>query len=144
MRITLLVIFAAFVLSSCQQKNYVEDEQAVIKVLRDQEKNWNNGDLDGFMKGYWNSPELSFTGSKGVTKGWDNTNTNFKTAYASKDRMGELSFDIEAINRISDTAYHVIGQFTLIRAEDQPTGFFTLIIKKIDGHWYITSDHTCG
>lgn len=142
---SIISIICTFVLlTSCDMSTPIQDEQAVVKVLRDQEQYWNDGNIDGFMKGYWNSPELSFTSNNGVTKGWDQTNENFKTAYATKERMGELHFDIEAINRLSDSAYHVIGQFTLKRQDDAPSGFFTLIIKKIDGQWCIASDHTCG
>src|SRR5438477_646886 len=36
-------------------------EQAIRKVLDDQTRAWNRGDIEGFMVGYWKSPELTFT-----------------------------------------------------------------------------------
>ena len=37
---------------------------AIKKMLTTQQKCWNNGDIDGFMEGYWNSKELIFTSAK--------------------------------------------------------------------------------
>ena len=34
---------------------------AIKKMLASQQDCWNNGDIDGFMKEYWNSEELIFT-----------------------------------------------------------------------------------
>ena len=46
-------------------------------VLDDQRAAWNRGDVDAFMKGYWNSPALSFAGTSGITRGghlsWNDT-----------------------------------------------------------------------
>src|SRR5215471_2470190 len=61
----------------------VMDEQAVA---------WNKGDIDGFMKGYWNSPELTFVSGSDVTKGWQPTLDHYKKSYDSKAKMGVLSF----------------------------------------------------
>ena len=33
------------------------DIEAIKKMLYTQEECWNNGDIDGFMKGYWNSDQ---------------------------------------------------------------------------------------
>jgi beta-aspartyl-peptidase (threonine type) len=33
---------------------------AIHKVIEDQQAAWNRRDLEGFMAGYWNSPELTF------------------------------------------------------------------------------------
>lgn len=130
----------------CKPTNEVSavDEQAVIQVLKNQELAWNNGDINGFMRGYWNSPKLSFTSNNTVTTGWNQTWENFQKAYPTQEKMGELNFEIEQLNQIYNDAYHIIGKFTLTRKDDSPTGFFTLIVKKIDGKWKITSDHTCG
>ena len=52
---------------------------AIRQVMDDQTAAWNRGDIEGFMQGYWNSPELKFVSGDNVTKGWqptlDRTNT---------------------------------------------------------------------
>jgi hypothetical protein len=45
-----------------------EARKAILGVLDAQVKAWNKGDLDGFMVGYWESPELSFFSDKTKTK----------------------------------------------------------------------------
>ena len=44
---------------------------AIQAVLTAQQIAWNKGDIPKFMDGYWNSPDLTFAGSKGFTRGWE-------------------------------------------------------------------------
>ena len=47
---------------------------AIKKMLTTQQECWNNGDIDGFMEGYWNSEELIFTSATHKPAyGWQNT-----------------------------------------------------------------------
>src|SRR5688500_3669788 len=57
------------------------DEAAILKVLDKQKAAWNRGDIDGFMKGYWENDSLMFVGKSGVTYGWTNTLNNYKKGY---------------------------------------------------------------
>jgi len=41
-----------------------------------------------------------------------------------------------------ENTIQLIGKFTLTRENDQPTGYFTLLFKKIDSVWKIVSDHS--
>ena len=45
----------------------------VMENMKKQEMAWNNFDLEGFMKHYWNNDSLMFIGSKGITYGWKQT-----------------------------------------------------------------------
>lgn len=116
----------------------------ILDVLNNQQASWNKGDIDGFMEGYWKSDSLSFIGSRGVTNGWEQTLENYKKAYPDLKTMGRLQFEMIALNKISGSAYQMIGKYTLYRDEDEPSGYFTLLWRKIDEHWLIVSDQTCG
>ena len=71
----------------------VEDAMAAIKeVMSAQEIAWNNHNLEGFMKGYWNDKNLKFYGSSGLTKGWNNTLDNYTKGYPTKAESGTLHF----------------------------------------------------
>ena len=48
----------------CQQKLETKDSLAIIDILNKQEKDWNRGDIDEFMKGYLKSEKLIFSGSR--------------------------------------------------------------------------------
>ena len=51
--------------------NVDADRAAITEVLTRQALAWNDGNVDAFLTGYWNSPELTFSGSSGVARGWD-------------------------------------------------------------------------
>ncbi|MBK8628603.1 MAG: nuclear transport factor 2 family protein [Saprospiraceae bacterium] len=126
------------------QSDLVLKTQEISKVLMAQQTDWNNGDIDAFMQGYWKSDSLTFIGSKGLTYGWQKTLENYKKSYPDSNAMGKLTFEIIRLDVLSDTAAIMIGRYTLVRVTDQPTGLFTLIWKKINGRWLIISDQTCG
>ena len=47
------------------------DLEAIRAVLSAQDVAWNRGDVEAFLGGCWHSPELTFSGSNGVSRGWD-------------------------------------------------------------------------
>ena len=120
------------------------DEQAIKDVMAMQEVAWSAGDLDAFMQGYWKSEDLVFVGRSGPNYGWQTTLDNYRKGYPDLSAMGKLQFEVLRMTPIRDDAYTMIGKYTLIRAEDKPSGYFSLVWKKIDGHWVIVSDHTSG
>ena len=72
------------------------DEKAIRKILYEQTLAWNRGDIDEFMKGYWNNDSLMFIGRSGVTYGYQNTLMNYKKNYRNADEMGTLLFNLVA------------------------------------------------
>ena len=47
----------------------ISDSEAIQAVLKTQQAAWNRGDIAAFLKGYWDSPELTFAGSDGIVRG---------------------------------------------------------------------------
>jgi ketosteroid isomerase-like protein len=120
------------------------DEASIRKVLDDQAADWNRGDLDAFMTGYWNSPNVEFVSGSGVTRGYAGVLARYKNNYPTQAAMGKLTFtDLEVHVDCSDSAY-AIGQFHLELAPDNPTGWFTLNFRKFKDGWKVTVDHTSG
>jgi len=118
--------------------------ESIKKMLTDQQKCWNNGDIDGFMEGYWNSEELIFTSAKHMPAyGWQNTLERYKNSYPTKESMGELKFEFLNVKINSDsTTAQLKGCWELIRKEDNPKGEFWLDLKKFDDNWLIIKDST--
>lgn len=113
-----------------------------IKAMMDmQVEAWNKGDVEGFMQGYWRSPDLTFIGSNGITKGWQQVTDNYKKNYASADAMGELHFSDLLYDKLGPASYRVTGSWHLKR-EKPADGWFTLIVKKIKNEWKIVYDHS--
>ena len=46
------------------------DAVSIRKVLDEQIKEWNKGNIEGFMQGYWRSDSLMFIGKSGINWGW--------------------------------------------------------------------------
>ncbi len=119
----------------------INDIIKIKEVMNRQETAWNNGDIEGFMDGYWKSDSLMFIGKNGIKYGWQTTLDNYKNSYPDKESMGELQFEILKLEVENATAY-MLGKWKLVREEDEPNGYFTLYWKEIDEKWLITIDHT--
>ena len=142
-----LFLFAALLLSTTVCFAQSPSETARIKtdivaVMDAQVAAWNRGDVDGFMRGYWNSPELVFVSGDSVTRGWQPTLDRYKKNYDSREKMGTLKFSDLDVTVISKTAAVVLGNWSLARAADNPKGKFTLIFRKLKNGWQIVHDHT--
>ena len=121
---------------------YAQDKEAILTVIDNQQTAWNNGNIDGFMQGYWKSDSLLFVGSIAPTYGWQNTSDHYKNRYPDKSAMGTLSFTILKVELLDKTNAFVLGAWHLKREKDTPEGYFTLWFKKIKGEWKIVVDHT--
>ena len=137
MRKLLLLLILIPILSFSQN-----DIQKIKEVLFTQEKYWNNGDIDGFMLGYWNSQKFKFSWVNGTEYGWENALEKYKISYPTKESMGEFSFEILDVKLTSDTTAVLDGKWELIRKNDNPKGSFTYIFKKIENNWLIISDYS--
>ena len=118
------------------------DKNGIISVLKQQEKFWNKGDIDGFMQGYVKSDYLVFNGSSGPFYGWDSVKDRYIKTYPSKEKMGTLNFKIHNISLITSSVSQLIGQFFLSYPKSKVSGYFTLVLIKSKGEWLILSDHT--
>ena len=139
MKKLLLIILILFVLSC--SKNNANDIDAIKQILTIQQICWNNGDIDGFMLGYWNSDKFKFSWH-GIEYGWKNALEKYKISYPTKESMGEFIFEILEVKLTSDTTAILDGEWELIRKNDNPNGSFTYIFKKIENNWLIISDYT--
>lgn len=118
------------------------DEKAIRKLLDDQIFYWNKGDLDNFVKGYWNNDSVMFIGGKGIVYGYQNTLDRYKKSYSDTAQMGKLRFEILHVNKLSPKYYYVIGKYFLKRSVGDADGHYTLLFRKIKGVWKIVSDHS--
>ncbi len=119
-----------------------EDETAIRKLLDEQTAAWNRGDVESFMKGYWENDSLMFIGKSGVTLGWENTLKNYKKGYPDTASMGKLIFTLIQIKKLSKKYYHITGKWFLKRTAGDVGGHYTLLFEKIKGQWVIISDHS--
>jgi ketosteroid isomerase-like protein len=140
MRILLCLLFSCF----CASTSFSQDRnaRAILDLLDTQTAAWNKGDLQGFMKGYWENDSLRFIGKSGITYGWSNTLANYKRGYPDTATMGKLNFTILVVKKLSPRYYEVVGKWYLKRSIGDASGHYTLLLRKIKGSWVIISDHS--
>jgi uncharacterized protein (TIGR02246 family) len=118
------------------------DRQAISGVLSAQQTAWNRGDVDAFVAGYWHSPELTFSGSSGVARGWDGVLARYKKNYPDRAARGELDFSELEFRFLGPEAALVLGRWHLKREKDDLGGVFTLVWQRFPDGWKIIHDHT--
>lgn len=115
---------------------------AITAVLDAQQAAWNRGDVDAFMEGYWKSPELSFSGANGITKGWSAVLAHYKERYTDRAAMGQLDFSGLEFRFLGPDAALVLGHWHLKREKGDVGGVFSLVWQRFPEGWRIIHDHT--
>ena len=119
------------------------DRAAINAILKAQQAAWNRGDVHSFLVGYWQSPELTFSGSNGVSRGWDGVLARYKKNYPDRTAMGELDFSDLEFRFLGPDAALVLGKWHLKReTAGDIGGVFTLVWQKFPEGWKIIHDHT--
>ncbi len=117
----------------------------VRTVLDKQVAAWNQGDIEAFMTTYIDSPELTFNGKDGVTRGYRPVLERYRKRYSSREAMGVLQFSQIEVRMLGAEAALVLGRFELTRSEaggGNASGRFTLVLRKTPQGWRIIHDHT--
>ncbi|MEZ4811192.1 MAG: serine hydrolase [Allomuricauda sp.] len=119
------------------------DDQKIRQNFEKQEVCWNNADIECYMEAYAATEPIQTASTGGITYGYDNIIGNYKK-YFPKERMGHLYFDNISTRRLSDNLYYVTGRFNLKfpDREELAHGWFSVNFKKINGEWYMITDHS--
>ncbi|HLG41128.1 MAG TPA: hypothetical protein VI461_15710 [Chitinophagaceae bacterium] len=136
----ILLVLLTFL--SIDARTQSKDEQAIRQLLNNQSAAWNRGDIESFMKGYWENDSLMFIGKSGITYGWNKTLDNYKRGYPDTSAMGQLTFTLLNLKKLSAEYFHIAGKWHLQRSIGNLEGYFTLLFRKINGQWMIIADHS--
>jgi uncharacterized protein (TIGR02246 family) len=128
--------------SAGTSRSNAKTEAAIRAVLDAQRDAWNRGDIEGYMDGYARSPDTVFVSGDNVNRGWQTVLERYKKSYNTREKMGVLTFADLEITIIGKDAAVVLGRWHLQRANDEPHGRFTLILRQTKQGWKIIHDHT--
>ena len=137
-----IIIFVLLAFSIVTKAQKPTEKQAILNVLEKQRADWNKGDVEAYMQGYWKSDSLLFVGKSGPTYGWQKTLENYKKGYPDTAAMGKLNFDILQVKRLSAIYFFVVGKWHLTRSIGNVEGHFTLLFRKVKNKWVIVADHS--
>ena len=119
-------------------------ELDVAKVIVAQENAWNRGDLEGYVKGYKDSPETVFMG-KQIVEGYAQILAELKHEYPTAASMGTLGFSELEVHSVSESLAVCLGKYHLERAKKEgggADGTFSMVLEKTGEGWKIVLDHT--
>jgi ketosteroid isomerase-like protein len=149
MKKILYLIVSLLIVKNQFSQEFQGNLKTVLNNINAHELAWNKGDIQGFISFYWNHDSLMFIGKKGLTYGWKNTYDNYIKSYPTQEDMGKLTFQIIKMEEFNKSTVFVIGKWQLNKdtltgsvTNKQVGGCFTLIWKKMNGKWFIVSDHT--
>ncbi len=121
------------------------DGPAEVRALLDRQvADWNRKDLDGFLAGYWDSPDVVFQSGAERSRGFAAMRDRYRKNYQAEGKeMGTLAFtDVEVEPLAPDVAL-ARGRWSLVKSDgSRPHGLFTLVVKRLPGGWKIVHDHT--
>jgi ketosteroid isomerase-like protein len=139
--VTLALTSPALALGQTVQDQSMHDVRA---VLDRQVADWNKGDLDGFLAGYWNSPKVVFQSGGQRHDGFEAMRDRYRRRYKAEGKaMGRLAFSSVEIEPLGPEAVMVRGGWRLTMPDGaRPGGLFTLILRKFPQGWKIVHDHT--
>jgi ketosteroid isomerase-like protein len=120
-----------------------QDTDAALKeLLTRQAADWNRGDIDAFMRGYWKSEETTFAGTSGISRGWQTVLEHYHKGYPDRAAMGHLEFSEIEVTPLGNDAALILGRWHLTRDAGPVGGIFTLVARKFPEGWRIIHDHT--
>ena len=136
--VTASLLFFTFGFSVAQES----DLQKIKKLMKQGEDFWNKGDIEGYVSLYAPVDSCRMLYSSGATYGRANI-LAFYQKYWPKEKMGQLSYDEMTIEKLSNDYYFSTGYFHVRYSDGKSVdGRFSVLLKKINGQWYIYTDHS--
>ncbi len=122
-----------------------EDALAAVRAVLDRQVvDWNRGDLDRFLSGYWKSPKVVFQSGGRRLVGWEAMRDRYRQRYGSdRSTMGRLAFSDLELVPLGPEAVLGRGRWHLVLKDgSEPGGLFTVVFRKFPEGWKIVHDHT--
>lgn len=144
--IFLLVLAALFPALKAQKGDEILQQRklAIQLLVETQVSCWNEGDLKGYMKGYWKSDSMQFISPKGITFGYNQTLEKYENSWGAKPSLGRLSFRNLIIRPLDELQllFQVTGDWMVKTDTEEDAGHFSLIIRFNGRVPKIIIDHT--
>ena len=139
-----LLLLMALGLAGCQTtgSSAANSEAEIRAVIEQQAKDWNDGSIERFMRGYAKRDDIRFASGGDLNRGWQPVFDRYVKKYGDRAAMGKLTFSGLEVTVLSADAAVVLGRWHLQLEKDEPSGLFTLIFRKLPEGWRIVHDHT--
>lgn len=137
--INLVLLLVVSVNSFSQNKS----EKEITNFLREEERVWNAGDLAGYVEFYLPDNTSRVIKKNGVITGKEAILKDYQAYFTSKEKMGQLTIEADAIEKMNKTMHYVTGFFHLQYPNGEKIdGRYSSLMKRVKGKWYIYTDHS--
>ena len=118
--------------------------QAEMELLFDRSaRDWNAGDLDGFMSDYARDSMTSYVSRGAVRYGIDRIRANYASRFAPGAARDSLRFETLVARPLGDDHALVTARYILHRdGKTTASGPFSVIMERRTDGWKILHDHT--
>ena len=118
--------------------------ESQIRALMDaQAREWNAGNLKGFMESYLDSDETRFAGGADVVRGRQRVLDRYQKKYGSNSaQMGKLQFTDLEVTVLTPQDVEVFGRWHLVIGDKPSEGLFTVLYRRTQVGWRIVHDHS--
>lgn len=123
----------------------IAQNEAIQKLMAEQQDAWNRGDLPAFASYYEDSPETTFMGRDIVRGGTKAILERYRKGYPTREAMGTLTYSEISVRPLADGLVLVTGRFALKRTKEgggDTSGRYTLIVRRTSNGWKIIHDHS--
>jgi len=141
----LLALLFLLSCASCHREAKLDSDTVRIivrAILEQQNRDWNDGKIDQFMRGYAQADSTRFASGGDVIRGWQPVFERYRKKYPNQAAMGKLTFSDIDITVLSSNAALAFGRWRLQQQTNSPSGLFTLLFQNTKDGWLIVHDHT--
>ncbi|HVW15576.1 MAG TPA: nuclear transport factor 2 family protein [Mucilaginibacter sp.] len=140
MKIVVTLLFAAFFIQAKAQSTGTAQD-AIIAAMKNSENDWNNGNLENFMKMYTDSSTMMYpTGPVGLSAIRDLYTTKY---FNGKMPKQNLYYSELKVTMLGSKYALLTGKFTLKGGNlPERSGRYSLVMVLTDEGWKILHDHS--
>lgn len=114
-------------------------EQEVMQAFKAWGDAWNRGDMNGYMAGYHKDVRTVY--NMHIMNGWQAINDMNHARFDTAEKMGKISTENLEVTPIGDTDAIIFGIMKRDHGDFVLEATFTAHLRKIDGDWFIMSEH---
>ncbi len=123
---------------------YKSDDQQVYEVLLKRLDRWNAHDIEGYIKVYWNSPELLVVIDSEQYNGWRQLHDSYVNGYPGSTAMGFIEPTRIQVRLLKPDFALALTWWTISfpSSNRKAVGTTTMNLQKFDGGWKIVAFHS--
>ncbi|HEX3386384.1 MAG TPA: nuclear transport factor 2 family protein [Mucilaginibacter sp.] len=140
-KLPLMLLLVVFITQAKAQGTSAHPTAAIISAMKNSENDWNNGNLDGFMKMYTDSSTMMYpTGPVGLSSIRDLYQNKY---FNGKMPKQNLYYSEMKVTMLGDNYALLTGKFTLKGGNlPERSGRYSLVMMLTKEGWKILHDHS--